>query len=167
MRCYPCNVRAMRIFLLLAFVPLLLAQNTERFVGTWKLISYESRRGGDVEYPKGRQPSGVIQYTREGRMSAQIMPEANAAFAVDHYDKATREQLRAVLLDYVAYFGTFTVDEKEKIVTHHVLGSINPGFLRTDQKRSYEFSENRLILSLTRTVQGVERSLRITWERVP
>ena len=95
------------------------------------------------------------------------MPEANADFAADHYDKATREQLRAVLLDYVAYFGTFTVDEKAKVVTHHVLGSINPSFLRTDQRRSYEFSGNRLILSVTRSVQGVERSLRITWERVP
>jgi len=157
----------MRIFLLLALVPLLPAQSA-RFVGTWKLLTYEvSRANGEVTFPKGRQPVGVLEYTREGRMSAQIMPEASATFPADHYNTATREQLRAALLDYVAYFGTFTVDEKEKKVIHHVLGSINPGFLRTDQKRSYEFSGNRLILSLTRTVGGEEQSIRLTWERVP
>ncbi len=162
----------MRWLILLGFIPILIqvlmAQSaTDRFVGTWKLVSYEQRRAnGEVTYPKGRQPVGVLAYTRGGQMSAQIMPEANAAWPADYYNKATQEQLRAAMLDYVAYFGTFTVNEAEKTVVHHVQGSVNPGFLRTDQKRSYEFSGNRLILSLTRTVNGEDRSIRLTWERV-
>ena len=46
----------------------------EKFVGTWKLISYESRfEDGQVEYPMEKDAFGRVIYTTEGYMSGHLM----------------------------------------------------------------------------------------------
>jgi hypothetical protein len=47
---------------------------------------------------------------------------------------------------YVAYFGTFTVDEKNHVVIHHVEASLHPGYTGTDQKRPFTLSGDNLML---------------------
>ena len=43
-------------------------------------------------------------------------------------------------LAYVAYFGTYTVDPKKDIVTHHVEGSLRVDYMGTDQVRPFHIS---------------------------
>ncbi len=71
----------------------------------------------------------------------------------------TPEEARAAYLGYIAYFGTYTVDEAAHAVTHHVEGSLNPSYFGTDQLRPATLEGNRLTLSDGKT-------FRVVWERV-
>jgi len=70
----------------------------------------------------------------------------------------TADEAKASLADYVAYFGTYTIDERAGTVTHHRQASVQPGEL-TDYVRNYEFAGDRLILRPVGTKQEV------VWER--
>ncbi len=72
----------------------------------------------------------------------------------------TPDEAKAAITGYIAYFGTFTVDEKARTVTHHRTGNINPGGLG-DFVRRYEFAPgDRLIL------RPMENMNALTWERL-
>ena len=61
--------------------------------------------------------------------------------------------------DYIAYFGTYTVDEQAGTVTHHRHDSRQPGD-RGDLIRKYEFIGDRLVL------RPPNSTLEVTWERI-
>ena len=46
----------------------------EQLIGAWTLESYtvEDIESGEVSYPMGRNPEGLILYTTDGYMSAQL-----------------------------------------------------------------------------------------------
>jgi len=46
----------------------------EQLIGAWKLVSYEIRPvdGSPAFYPLGERPMGIILYTPDGYMSAQL-----------------------------------------------------------------------------------------------
>ena len=141
------------------------AQGTLRsqLIGHWRLISSEQVRDGEAPvFSLGPSPAGVIIYTADGHMQAQlastIRPKVRAA-------EATAEQQRELLRTYTAYFGTFTVDESTSTVTHHRDGSEAPG--ERDFVRTISVSGNRLVLTTpTTVVDGKKRFARITWERL-
>ena len=47
----------------------------DKIVGTWLLVSYVAQddQGGPVTFPLGRDAVGLIMYTTDGYMSAQLM----------------------------------------------------------------------------------------------
>jgi hypothetical protein len=73
--------------------------------------------------------------------------------------KMTPEEAWIALKDYIAYFGTYTVDEQAGTVTHHRLDSIQPGD-GGDLIRRYEFIGDRLVL------RAPNSTLEVTWERI-
>ena len=75
-------------------------------------------------------------------MAAQIAPDRHVRMAGP---EPTAEEAKASLADYVAYFGTYTIDERAGTITHHRQGNVQPGD-RPDLVRSYEFVGDRLIL---------------------
>jgi hypothetical protein len=64
---------------------------------------------------------------------------------------------------YAAYFGTFTINEADGSVTHHLQGSLNPG-MASDQKRFFELADNRLTLKPPASPNGNQS--RLTWQRM-
>ncbi len=139
----------------------------DKFGGTWKLVSAEFRRpDGDIIYSYGKHPVGVFMYDANGTMSVQIMRSDRPAFASGDLWISSREELKAALEGYVAYFGTYEVDEEEAVVTHRIEGSWFPNWVGTEQKRFFEFSGDRLILRTpeartgTATVTG-----ELVWQR--
>jgi hypothetical protein len=135
----------------------------DRFFGVWKLISYESKSAnGDVRQVYGPKPVGRITYDKAGRMSAALMRPDRKAPANPR--SATVEELREIQSGFVAYFGTFDVDEATHTVFHHVQAALNPAWPGTDLKRGYEFSGDKLIL----TAGGANgSSLVLTWQKEP
>lgn len=135
----------------------------EQLIGTWRLISSEQIREGEAPvFSLGPSPAGMITYTAEGRMQAQlastIRPKIRTA-------DATVAQQRELLRTYTAYFGTFDVDERAATVTHHRDGTQVPG--ERDFVRTISLSGNRLVLvTPTTVVDGKKRFARITWERM-
>jgi hypothetical protein len=71
----------------------------------------------------------------------------------------TPQEAFTAVKDYIAYFGTYTVDEAAGTVTHHRQDSLQPGD-NGDLVRRYELNGDRLIL------RAPNSTLEVTWERI-
>jgi hypothetical protein len=111
----------------------------------------------------GQSPVGRLTYDAMGRMSAQIMRPDRPKFRADDAARTGTAEEKITAFDgYTAYYGTYTVNEAERVVTHHVEASLYPNWVGSDQRRPYEFSGDRLTL---RVVNGAAEA-RLVWERV-
>ncbi len=142
------------------------ASDTEiakQFIGSWSLVSWiATRPDGTTFHPYDENPVGRIMYQDTGKMVACLMRRERIPFASDNRHAASPTEQKAAYKDFVSYFGSFTIQEAEGTVTHHVEGSTFPNWIGTDLVRSYHFAGNNLTLSLT-SPSGVLNQL--TWER--
>jgi hypothetical protein len=104
-----------------------------KILGSWELTSFSSRDvdTGVVRYPLGLEPRGLIMYTDDGYMSAQLTGPG--------------------LTGYIAYGGRFHVDEQSAILHHDVTISMLPELLTQPQYRHASVDGDRLTLSATAT----------------
>jgi len=131
------------------------ADAAKRLVGTWRLVSITESQ---LQQYRGEHPTGLLYYDDKGQMAVQIMPSRERGKYAGTLP--TAEEARDAVLGYTAYFGTYTVDERNQTVTHHRTGNINPGGLG-DFVRRYQFlSEDRIIL------MPIESTAGLTWERI-
>jgi hypothetical protein len=126
----------------------------KRFFGAWRYLG--STVDGKPRPGRGAHPKGVIIYDPSGAMAVHISPER--PFPKAGAEPTAEEALNAVK-DTIAYFGTFSIDERAGTVTHHRQASIQPGD-GGDMVRAYEFVGDRLIL------RPLGKSQEITWERI-
>ena len=140
----------------------------DQFVGTWKLVGIERYDADGNRLPPpapgtfgAGAPLGYIMYDGE-HMGVVIQQEGRLPSAGA---QPTPDEALAALTSYVSYFGPYTVNAEEGYVTHHVLGSLNPGMTGQDNQRFYEFSGNRLTLQPPPGPSGAR--VRIVWEKVP
>src|SRR4051812_47928704 len=87
----------------------------QKLVGVWRLVSITE--DGKVNPLRGGKPTGYIFYTASGEMGATIQPERPPIAMAGKTPSGPEAQ--AALKGFTAYFGTYTIDEKTKIVTHH------------------------------------------------
>ena len=120
------------------------SDEAKRFIGTWRLISDSS--------------TGLMYYDGLGNMAAQVMPgRARPKYAGA---QPTPDEAKEAITGYLAYFGTYTVDESVRTITHHRKGNVNPGQVGDDVVRAYVFGAgDRVILTPTGTTN------QIIWER--
>jgi Lipocalin-like domain len=152
------EVAMVRAFLLAAVMSIgasdAMAQTApERLVGTWRYIGTWI---DGVPRDRGANPKGMIYYSAGGHMAVQIAPDRERKKAGR---EPTPEETKAALTDYIAYFGTYTIDERAGTVTHHRAASIQPGDV-AEVVRAYEFKGDRLILRPPNSKQE------IVWERI-
>lgn len=143
---------------------------TNRLVGTWRLVSIEERRADGqrvtpLDY--GPEPVGILMYDATGHMAAQAMRRGRPRFGSDDVHLAPPEKAKTAFVGYNAYFGTYTVDERQGVVIHHVEASLIPDWEGTDQRRRFTLSGDTLILEPPAfKAQGETRTRRLTWQRV-
>jgi len=147
---------------------------SQQLIGTWGITSYETRnvKGELMTAPPWHYDHGTLIYDQKGRMAVQLVSDVRPTFSgdlVQAVNKATPEELKTAGLGYLAYFGTYTIDEKKHTVIHHVERSTN-NYTGTAQVRSFEIKGNQLILiKLANMGQGAKQSQlssRIVWERI-
>jgi len=132
------------------------------FVGTWKLISWEVRQpDGTIHYPYGKDVVGYLIYTADGYMSAEIMDpdrqQSDPNFPLESAAAQTlseSDRVRAYST-YLSYCGTYTVEGNT--VTHHVKAGLIPSWTGSEQARPFKFDRGRLIIEV-----GTQK---LTWER--
>jgi hypothetical protein len=120
-------------------------------LGSWELVRFESRdtATGHVRQPLGPDPQGLILYTDDGFMSAQLAPGPNAETD-----------------DYIAYTGPFRVDEEAAVVHHEVRTATMPDLLAAPQLREVALDGDTLTLSATLTDEaGTTTHSTLTWRR--
>jgi hypothetical protein len=139
------------------------AQANNPFVGTWKLISIETRGADGQPIPGpnpvgGVNPTGTVMYDAAGHVSLQIMPGGRPA-SLNTLQPISPEQARDALFGYIAYYGTYTLDERARVMHIHFEGSLNPSMVGTDGERYYEFNGDRMNFR-------AGANTRLFWERV-
>ena len=119
-----------------------------RLVGTWRLVEdIDSDASGKITYPLGEHPVGYFVYDPTGHLSVQIMRiPTRSPFASGKDDEGTNEEVRSAYEGYVAYFGTYRVDEKNSVVIHVVEGSLRPSYTGTEQPRPFKLDGDTLVI---------------------
>ena len=126
----------------------------QRLVGSWRYVG--TTFDGKADTARGANPKGIIIYDVHGHMACHVAPDREATKAGL---EPTGDEAKAALANHIAYFGTYSVDEQARTVTHHRQGSVQPGD-KGDVVRGYEFTGDRLILRPVGTTQEV------IWERI-
>lgn len=121
----------------------------ERLIGAWKLVSYvEKPVNGSVPlYPMGEAPQGLILYTPDGHMSAQLMRPSRRPFSSDDWFRASDEEVREEALGDIAYSGRFQTGEAKPTQTHSMHVSLFPNWLGQTQLRVVRIKGDVLNLS--------------------
>ena len=136
------------------------ADDREKILGIWRLVSFEVefQVTGEREHIRGKNPTGFIIFTPEGRMMVVLTNEGRKAPKTD--------QDRADLFNaMVAYTGMYRIEGDRWITKVDVSG--NPALLGTEQARFFRVDGDRL-QEITqwsvRPEKGMGRTV-ITWER--
>ena len=123
----------------------------DKLIGAWELVSYVERDspGGPANYPHSEHAQGLIMYTPDGYMSAQIMTPGRPAYDQPIARGGTTEQAATAAMGYLAYSGPYSVDESTGVVDHHVTVSLLPNWLGSTQVRHTQLEGDRLTISST------------------
>ena len=141
--------------------------NNDELLGAWKLVScVQQWSGGRVTHPYGQNPSGLLVYDAAGHFSGQIQGEDRPSFESGNLLRGTPEEIKAAFEGYVAYYGTYDVDEAAGRLTHHVQGSWFPNWVGEDQTRLYGIADGKLTLTTLPFVgKRNQVTLTLVWER--
>lgn len=116
-------------------------------VGSWRLISAEGHSDdGKVTLGFGPKPLGRLSFDASGHMSIHLVNPTRKHFTSGDFLRYTPEELKEAFDGYFGYFGTYTVEERAKVVTFHVEGAAYPNYIGTDQRRFFLLEGNRLTL---------------------
>ena len=139
----------------------------EKFIGAWTLTFAEYRfANGTVNAIYGNHPTGMLIYDADGHVSIQIMRRDRPRFAKNDRLGGTPDETKTAFEGYLAYFGTYTVDETKQTVTHHLEGSLLPNWVGSDQVRFYELTAERLTLKTPPLMIGGQAAVgHLIWER--
>jgi len=141
-----------------------LAQEKEKLVGLWKLVSFQTeiQATGERRNVYGQNPAGYWVYTPEGRMIGMIVGEGRKAGETDQ-DRA------ALHRTMIGYSGTYTVEGDKS--TTKVDMSWNQSWVGTEQVRFFKISGDRVefVSAWAPSPNIPERPMVrgvLTWERV-
>jgi Lipocalin-like domain len=151
------------------------ADSQEQLVGSWSLVSRVSTlSNGEVLPDRGlaTTPKGLLIYDRTGHVAAQLSRQGRTVEMIgEECNEATKirgtNDTAQTVLGYDAYFGTFTVNEKEGFVVHHLESALFPGDVGKDIKRNFTISGDKLTIKFnTTTADGKPVTRTLVWERM-
>ena len=127
------------VFLVFLTAHVVNAQQPEKvpILGIWRLVSFEVeyQATGQRENTRGKNPTGYIIFTPEGRMMVVLTNEGRKAPKTD--------QDRADLFNaMVAYTGTYRIEGDKWITKVDV--HMNPALVGTEQPRFFRVDGDRL-----------------------
>jgi hypothetical protein len=136
------------------------------FVGTWRLLTFDVRDdAGNVHPVLGDAGAGYLAYTADGHVLVTIQARRPPAFADGDLLGGTDAEVRAAYAAYTSYAGTYVVRGAQ--VVHRVELSLFPNWIGGEQERTYEFVDDRLVLTAAPTrIRGAAVRASLVWERV-
>ena len=114
----------------------------EQLVGNWTLVSSDQvRLDGSKLKQFGANPTGINVFDANGRFFVLIASAddskiaSNDKIASTNPNKTNSEEGGNLIPESMAYYGTYTVNEAEKVIILHLEASTFPNLVGTDQKR--------------------------------
>jgi hypothetical protein len=116
----------------------------EQLVGTWTLVSSDQvRPDGSKLQQFGANPKGINVFDANGHFFLMIASSGSLMVAsadnpkiVSIDPKTNFEEFGGLNVESIAYYGTYTVNETEKVAILHIDASTFPNQVGTDQKRT-------------------------------
>ncbi len=141
----------------------------ETLVGAWELVScIETDVQTGAEFlPMGEHPEGLILYSPDGFMSAQLSAIGRKPFASGDMYQGSAQDYTAAGMTYLAYSGRFFVDEARRIIEHEMFVSLFPNWRGQRQVRIVKLDgdELRLTTDQPHVFNGSLKMATITWRR--
>ena len=162
------NVFSFSAFVLFGLVLLpgtLVAQQkplTEQLVGTWAYVLSNAKLadGGPLW---GQNPKGLFIITADGHFSWQVFRSDRPDFP--NRLNATPDEYKTTMLGSLAYFGTYSVNEAEKMVSFHTEGSTFPHSEGETLKRIItKVNDDELVYTNPATTTGAR--IEAVWKRL-
>jgi hypothetical protein len=145
------------------------AKLRNQLIGAWKLVSYVEKPvdGSAPFHPLGERPLGIIMYTPDGYMSAQLSKPDRPPFASGDWFQGTDEDYKQEASTYIAYSGPFHVDEEKKTLTHSMFVSLFPNWTGQTQPRVVKIEGDVLHLSSESPIRSAGKTVMsyLQWRR--
>ena len=147
----------------------------DQLVGGWSLVSrVTTGADGRVLTDTGLSatPSGILIYDRAGHVAAQLSrPGRTTEMLADECREAQKvkgtDDTAQTILGYDAYFGTYTVNEKDGIVTHHLESALFPGDIGKSIARRFTISGDTLTIKFSTSLRdGTPVTRTLVWTRL-
>lgn len=147
----------------------------DQLVGSWSRVSRVTTGvDGSVLNDAGLSatPTGILVYDRSGHVAAQLSrPGRTVAMLADECQDAQKvkgtNDTAQTILGYDAYFGTYTVNVQDGIVTHHLESAIFPGDIGKSITRRFTLSGDTLKISFnTRLRDQTPVTRTLVWKRM-
>jgi Lipocalin-like domain len=137
----------------------------ERLVGTWKIVSVNNTRpDGSIKQIFGPNPKGIAVFDARGNTVIVLMSSDRPKFAANNRDLGTADEYRATVQGTHAYFGSYSVIEKENTLIFHVEGNTFPNQEGIDTKRLISIDGDKFTwITPNPSVGGKSEAI---WERV-
>lgn len=138
---------------------------TSDFVGTWKLLSFESEEeNGRIEHPFGTNITGFLAYCPDGNMNVNIMMNDRLKFKSGDLTIASEEEMKSSMF-YIGYAGRYEI--QDGFVLHHIDVSFFPNWVGQTQKRLYSLGHGELTLETEpMNALGRLKKFRLVWKHV-
>ncbi len=141
----------------------------DRLLGSWDLVSYQLELdSGRIIHPLGEDAIGLIVYTPQRRMSVNIMRPGRAPWESPNPAAGTGSEIADAAAGYLAYGGSFAVDESLSVVEHYVDASLFPNWIGEVQKRFVDLTGEELLLEspVITDAAGTSVTPRLRWRRI-
>ena len=138
----------------------------QQIVGAWTLVAVTSETDdGKNGEPFGPSPKGVIIFSNDGHFSLFQSRTEIPKIAANDRAKATPEEAQSIVASSIAYYGTYSIDEKTKVMLVNLAASTYANVAAIpNQKRTITLlTSDELKFDNPRTPNGM--TLRTTWKR--
>ena len=119
-------------------------------IGSWSLESYtDTVEGAGAVLPLGINPTGLLIYTPDGFMSAQLMSLDRSPLDVGDLKSSTQSDYQEKSDGFIGYSGEYQFDEVTATVSHIPSVSFVPALIGRRLKRQVKLDGDRLTLTVT------------------
>ncbi|GJD97094.1 lipocalin-like domain-containing protein [Methylobacterium iners] len=120
------------------------AQTAKDLIGTWTLVSSIAQYGSTRVDTFGSNPSGTLVFGSDGRYALVFMRSGLPKIASNDRTLQTPHESRAIGQGVIAHFGTYTVDQADKVLVLHIERSSFPNWNGMEQRRTFSLTGDEL-----------------------
>jgi Lipocalin-like domain len=135
--------------------------NKAQLVGSWMLVA----NSNTTPNAKTFGPNDGIAIFDGSRFTIQLVRSDLPKFASNNRDNGTPDENKAVVQGSITYFGTYSVNDADGVLTLHIERSSFPNWNGTDQKRIVT-SLSTDELKYTNPSASVGGTAELAWKRL-
>jgi hypothetical protein len=117
--------------------PMATAADVKSLAGSYSFVSVtQTSPSGEKTEPFGPKPVGMTLFGADGRYVSTVMKPGLPKFAANTRNKATPEEMKAVVEGNISHYGKYTIEGD--MINFHIEHASFPNWDGTTQKRKFK-----------------------------